>query len=98
MVTTIEEGTATLAASSLADEKGKSFESKLEAIQKADVVVLFNIDLVDEHEVAGFFVKRNIPNGTKVVVVNSQENKFSALAEKTLKPVKATRLPMLSKA
>ncbi|MGD0709067.1 MAG: molybdopterin-dependent oxidoreductase [Anaerolineaceae bacterium] len=90
MVTTIEEGTTTLAASSLANEKGKSFESKLEAIQKADVVVLFNTDLVDEHEVAGFFVKRNIPNGTKVVVVDSQENKFSVLAEKTLKPVKAT--------
>jgi formate dehydrogenase major subunit len=90
MVTTIEEGTTTLAASSLADEKGKSFESKLEAIQKANMVVLFNTDLIDEHEVAGFFVKRNIPNGTKVVVVDSQENKFSVLAEKTLKPVKAT--------
>ncbi|HTX78661.1 MAG TPA: molybdopterin-dependent oxidoreductase [Longilinea sp.] len=90
MVTTIEEGTATLAASTLADEKGKPFESKLETIQKADVVVLFNTDLVDEHEVAGFFVKRNIPNGTKVVVVDAQENKFSVLAEKTLKPVKAS--------
>jgi formate dehydrogenase major subunit len=90
LVTTIEEGVTTLAASTLADEKGKAFESKLDALKKADVVVLFNTDLVDEHEVAGFFVKRNIPNGTKVVVVDVQDNQFSALSEKTLKPAKVS--------
>ena len=71
MVTTNEEGTTTLAASSLADEKGKSFESKLDEIQTSDMVVLFNTDLVDNHQVAGFFVKRT-PKRHKVVVVDSR--------------------------
>jgi len=85
MVTTLEEGDYTSQGSLLAQEMGKSFEGNAVDLQKADCVVVFGVDLVKEHEVLGFFVKRNIPNGAKVVIVDPASNSLEYFAEMTLK-------------
>ena len=51
-------------------------------------VMVVGADLVKNHQVAGFFIKRNIPNGTKLIVVDPQRNTLDLLAEVTLKPGK----------
>ena len=89
MVTTTEEGEYTAAASALARSTGKSFEGSLADVQKADLAIIFGVDLVKEHEVIGFFIKRNIPNGTKLVVVDPATNTLDMLAEVTLKSGKS---------
>ena len=47
------------------------------------------LDLVDEHEVAGFFVKRQLQNGTKLFVADSKANQLAEKA-KTILPLKAS--------
>jgi formate dehydrogenase major subunit len=85
LVTSLEEGQFTAAASKVATESGKPFEGSLNSIHDADVILAFGADIVDDHQVAGFFVKRAIPNGAKLVVVDPAQNPFDLLAEKTLK-------------
>ena len=85
MVTSIEEGQPTAAASTLASELAQPFEGNLSAINDADVIFAIGVNLVDNHQVAGFFVKRAIPNGAKLVVVDPAENPLDLFAELTLK-------------
>lgn len=84
-LTSLEEGAFTFASSSLAEELGKSYEAKLDAIRSADSMMVVNADLVDAHEVVGFFVKRALPTGTKLLVVDQNANKLDTLANKALK-------------
>ena len=86
LVTSTEEGLTTSVPTSVAAEIGSAFEGTLKAFRDADVVLAIGTDLVEDHQVAGFFVKRSIPNGTKLVVVDSAENPLDIFAEKTLKP------------
>ncbi len=79
MVTSLEEGAATASLSSKAEKFGTSFESSLDALKDTNVVLSLKLDLVEEHQVAGFFVKRQLQNGTKLIVADADENK---LAEK----------------
>jgi len=76
MVTALDFDSAASTAFKTAQVLGKPFEGSLSDLQKADCVVLFGIDLVKEQEVAGFFIKRNIPNGTKVIVIDPNPNEF----------------------
>ena len=88
VVTSLEEGMATASLSKLADKLGKSFESDMTALKDTDAVLSLELDLVDEHEVAGFFVKRQLQNGTKLVVADSIPNQLADKAEVKL-PLKA---------
>jgi formate dehydrogenase major subunit len=81
MVTSLEEGKFSSLTSKAAQAKGKSIEGALEDVKTADCVVLIGEDVVDEHEVAGFFIKRNLPKGVKLIVVDIKENKLSNLAD-----------------
>jgi formate dehydrogenase major subunit len=81
LVTSLEEGLATASLAAKADALGQSFESSLDALKEADAVLSLELDLVKEHQVAGFFVKRQIPEGTKLVVADHGEN---LLAEKAV--------------
>lgn len=85
MVTSLEEGQYTKAASDLAKEFGKPFEGSLSALQDADVVMTIGVDLSDNHQVAAAFIKRAIPTGTKLVVVDPAKNGLDLYAEVTLK-------------
>ncbi len=88
LVTTLEEGSATASLAALADKLGKSFESGLDALKDTEAVLSLELDLVDEHEVAGFFVKRQLQNGTKLFVADSKANQLAEKA-KTILPLKA---------
>jgi len=79
LVTTLEEGKATASLAKMAEKHGQSFESNLETLKDTDVVLSLELDLVDDHQVAGFFVKRQLTDGTKLIVADGKGNK---LAEK----------------
>jgi formate dehydrogenase major subunit len=86
MVTTLEEGLSTAAAARLADKMGKPFESDLNALDSSDCVLVTGIDLVKDHEVAGFFIKRAQPRGTKLILVDSEANGLDLAADIAIKP------------
>lgn len=86
LVTTLEEGRATSAAARLADKRGKSFESDLNSLDSADCVLVAGADLTREHEVAGFFVKRAQPHGTRLILVDANTNGLDMVADAVIKP------------
>lgn len=90
MVTSIEEGTTTAAASSLAETLGKPFEANLDALKASDCVVAAGVDLAESHMVAGFMVKRNLPGGTRLILINSGETGLDPQASVLLKAAQGT--------
>jgi formate dehydrogenase major subunit len=95
LVTTTEEGAFTQSSAAYADELGKSFEGKLADVVDADGFMVVGADLVKEHQVVGFFVKRVLANGTKLLVVDSKDNTLADLANKALKFSKGTNEDLL---
>ena len=77
LVTTLEEGKATASLAKMAEKLGKPFESNLDVLKDTGAVLSLELDLVDEHQVAGFFVKRQLADGTKLVVADSKGNKLA---------------------
>ncbi len=90
LVTTTEEGAFTQATAAFADELGKSFEGKLADVTAADAFMVLGTDLVKEHQVIGFFVKRVLAKGTKLLVVDSKDTPLADLANKAMKYTKGT--------
>lgn len=88
MVTTTEEGAFTAAAATFAESISKSFEGNLADLQDAGAVMVVDSDLVKDHQVAGFFIKRKLAAGTNLLVVDRQENGLNKHANKVLKAVK----------
>ncbi|HZU85933.1 MAG TPA: molybdopterin-dependent oxidoreductase, partial [Anaerolineaceae bacterium] len=87
------------AVATAAEELGKPFESKLEDILHADCLITLGANLVDEHQVAGFFVKRSVPTGVKLVVVEQGGSALEHLADVMLKPAHAdAAIPALAAA
>ncbi len=84
VVTSLEEGAATASLSALADKLGKPFKSSLDVLKDTDAVLSLELDLVDEHQVAGFFVKRQLQDGTKLFVAGEEGNKFGEKAKVVL--------------
>jgi formate dehydrogenase major subunit len=81
LVTSLEEGKTTATLARLADKIGKPFESSLDELKHTDAVLVLELDLVEEHQVPGFFIKRQIPEGTKLIVADGKDNR---LAEKAI--------------
>jgi formate dehydrogenase major subunit len=94
VISSTEEDQVTAVSANLAAELGKPFETDLDALQISDCVFAIGVDLVDDHEVVGFLVKRSLPLGTKLVVVDAEVNPLDALADFTLK-TKVTDLDLL---
>lgn len=90
MVTTTEEGAFTADAAAFAAAQNKAFEADLKALQNAGAVMVIDADLVKDHQVAGFFVKRKLQNGTNLLVVDKQENGLNKFANKVLKASKGS--------
>lgn len=87
VVTSIEEGRPTAAIGMLAQELGKPFESSLEALWQSDCVVVIGTDLVKEHEVAGFIVKRLVAERrSELILINADEDGLADRANLILKP------------
>jgi formate dehydrogenase major subunit len=89
-VTCLEEGATTAIPSELSKTLGKSYEGKISEIEKADCIVLFESDLYNKHEVLGFMVKRSLARGTKLVIIDSEDNPLSPIAAHVIKPKKGT--------
>ena len=62
----------------------------LESLKSADCVVVMGADLVKSHQVAGFFIKRNLGQNTRLVVIDPFENAMDELADFALKPAPDT--------
>jgi len=88
LVTSLEEGSATASLAAMAEEIGEPFESSLDTLKDTDAVLSLEMDLVNEHQVAGFFVKRQLQNGTKLIVADSNNNQLAEKAALTL-PLKS---------
>jgi formate dehydrogenase major subunit len=84
LVTAVEEGLPTARAAAYADQAGP-FEAKLDALKTADCVIAIGVNLARSHQVAGFFVKRNQPKGSKLIVIDPGENELDALADVSIK-------------
>jgi len=95
IVTSIEEGVTTALPGWVARKLGKPFEGTLDEIHNADLVLAIGVDLVENHQVAGFFVKRILPQGCKLVVIDPYDNGLHALADFSLRPKKETDYDLL---
>ncbi len=95
MVTSIEEGIPTALPAALANETGRPFEGTLAALASADCVVAIGVDLINSHEVAGFMLKRALPRGVRLIVIDPRENELDHLAHYTLKATRGTDLDVL---
>ncbi len=96
MVTSLEEGSATTLPSQFAASKGKAFEGTLKDVEQADSFMIFGADLVNEHEVAGFFARRLMQNGAPLVVIDTGENPLNNLANCALTPGTGKELDLLT--
>ncbi len=85
MVTSTEEGMPCAAQISLAAELSQPFEARLDVLNSADLVVVVGADLVEEHEVAGFMIKRAQPNGLKLITVDAESNSMDEIADVAIK-------------
>jgi formate dehydrogenase major subunit len=84
LVTSLEEGKSTASLARMAEKLGRPFEASLDALKDTDAVLTLELDLVSEHQVAGFFVKRQLLDGTKLIVADSKDNMLAEHAYKTL--------------
>ncbi len=86
MVTSLEEGSNTHITSEMAAQTGKAFEGKLDALKNAGGVLVFGADLMNEHQVTGFFIRRKLANDITLVVVDPQENDLTQFTNCGLTP------------
>ncbi len=96
MVTSVEEGWPTAASASAAVELKKSFEGKVDVLDTADCVVVVNADLANNHQVLGFMVKRILPTGTKLIVIDPKDNDFDPFADVKIKATKGSNSDLLN--
>jgi len=85
-VTSIEEGAQTNLVSQLAAELGSPFEGSVVEVDKADCALVLGTDLTLDHQVAGFFIKRNIPHGTKVIIAGCSDNPLAEISDVVVNP------------
>ncbi len=76
-------------------KSGRVSERGLDALKSADCVVVLGTDLVQDHQVAGFFVKRSLPQGTRLVVIDPADNALSEWAHYVLRPQPGTERDLL---
>ena len=84
LVTTLDNNVPTSVQTRVAEKLGKSVDNNLDNLKDTDVVLSLGADLVSDHQVAGFFVKRQLLGGTKLLVVDSQKNALGEFATQTL--------------
>ena len=96
MVTSIEEGRPTALQSAYVEQNGAPVEGKLDTLRTADCVLVVGANLSETHEVAGFYIKRNLPKGIRLIIIDPNENSMDDLANINLKPRVGTDAAVLS--
>ncbi|HZW04802.1 MAG TPA: molybdopterin-dependent oxidoreductase, partial [Anaerolineaceae bacterium] len=84
LVTTTEEGSLAKLGE-LAEKLSGPFETSLDALDTADLVLTVGEDLTDTHQVAGFFVKRKLSSGLKLVTIDGDANGLDTWADCAVK-------------
>jgi formate dehydrogenase major subunit len=72
-----------------------ALDGDLEALKKADLVIAIGADLYKKHQVAGFMVRRNLAQGTRMIVIDTQENQMASGASAVLQPRSGTDAALL---
>ncbi len=80
-VGSIDEYAYNSASPSLKSVFKKPYESDLNAIESADLVITVGADVVQDHQVVGFMLKRSLPFGKKLVVVGDPQSKIKEFAD-----------------
>ena len=84
LVTSIEEDTT-------ASGPGNGYPiSNLDTLGRADLVIAIGVNLFESHQVLGFFIKRNLAKGTRLVVIDPFENDMKQVASYALEPSPAS--------
>lgn len=83
MVTSTEEGMTTAAVAALAARQGV-FEGRLDVLKTADAVLCIGANLARSHMVAGFFIKRALPKGMKLINIDPEGDELNDLADVAL--------------
>jgi predicted molibdopterin-dependent oxidoreductase YjgC len=78
------------------EQNGSSIEGKLDTLRTADCVLLVGADLTTTNEVASFYIKRNLPKGTRLIIIDPNQNGMDDLANINLKPRAGTDAAVLS--
>ena len=95
MVTSIEEGAPTATTAQLADELKIPFEGDLNGLLGSDCIVAIGVNLIDSHEVPGFFIKRIHADGTKLITIDPSSNPMDVLSDHVLKGNKGSDLDLI---
>jgi formate dehydrogenase major subunit len=83
MVTSAEEGMTTAPVSALAEKIG-TFEGRLDMLKTADTVLCIGANIARNHMVAGFFVKRALPKGMKLISIDPEGEELHEMADVSL--------------
>jgi formate dehydrogenase major subunit len=83
MVTSAEEGMTTAPVSALAEKIG-TFEGRLDMLKTADTVLCIGANIARSHMVAGFFVKRALPKGMKLISIDPEGEELHEMADVSL--------------
>jgi len=75
--------TSTLSAATTASK-----DVAIDQINQADCILVIGADLVKDHQVAGFLVKRNLPLGAKLILIDDKSNQLASYADAVLEPGK----------
>jgi formate dehydrogenase major subunit len=89
LVTSIEEGRTA------AGLDGEGHEAGLAALHAADLVIVWGVELGRSHQVAGFFIKRRLPAGLKLVVIDPCPTALDTRAEHVLRPARGADAQLL---
>ncbi|MGE5221035.1 MAG: molybdopterin-dependent oxidoreductase [Omnitrophica WOR_2 bacterium] len=93
MVASIEEDATTAIQNAILDSSIRN--GSLETLGKSDCVLVFGADLVRNHQVAGFLIKRNLLSGTSLVVVDPFRNEMMPAADYPLHPKAGSDVDLL---
>lgn len=95
-VTSLEEGQFTATASQVAENLSQPFESSLEKLKQSDCVLCFDANLSEDHMVAGFFIKRNLPQGTRLILVEQNNSAWDSSAHVVLQPAAGSEIHLIT--
>ena len=97
LVTTLDDSIPTTSLTKMAEKLGKPIKNNLDNLKDTDAVLSLGSDLVSDHQVAGFFVKRQLLDDTKLIVVDSRENALSEFATHTVPLMAGSETQFLKK-
>ena len=95
LVTCIEEDQSGAVAALLAEELGKPFEANINVLKDTDAMLVLGADLVEDHQVAGFFLRRQQATGSKLIVTAGKDDRLLSKANLKLIQSKGSSLDLV---